>query len=480
MVRAPLWDAVRRYLGASYRSWHVPAHKQGRMIWPPFKDAIGEEIFKYDLTELPGLGDLHHSRGPVAESQALTARLLGAGESFFLVNGASAGIQAAFLAYLRPGQLVLLPRNMHLSVVAALIISGAQPVYLPVEWHRSLGLPLGIAPGELARALADHPGARMLLLLHPSYEGVVGYTAELTRLAQEHGVVVVADAAHGGHFPFHPQLPPDALAAGADVVVHGWHKTVGSLTQTAVVSVRPGFPGDRLARALDYLQTTSPSYLLLLSLEAARRQVEEGGRKKLERVIEAVACLKKKLRQGGVILFDDLLESYRSVAAIDPLKLVVGTCPDGSGFQLATLLREQCRLEVEAAGPAHVLFYLSLADAPSAVADLSRALLTVLPSISRPGRGTDGVWPPPPWPEVVMTPREAFFAPTCRVSRREAQGRVAAETVAPYPPGIPVVVPGERITPAVLEYLELVARAGLTIHGAGDPSLEQLAVVGEF
>lgn len=469
----PLVGALCRHMGQGYHRWHVPAHK-GRQIWPPGAGFLGREVWAADLTELPGLDDLHAPQGVIARAQDLAARALGAGRSFFLVNGASVGLQAALLACCRPGDRVVLPRTAHQSVLAGAILAGAEPVYLPEVWQDDLGLPLGLTPGTVKQVLAREPRARMLVAVYPTFYGVVSPLASLVEIAHGRGLVVLADEAHGTHFAFHPDLPPSALACGADIAVHGFHKSGGALTQAAVLSVRRGFNHAGVAASLDCLQTTSPSYLLLASLDAARQALVSRGRDRLGRALEAAAWVREQLRQRPefVILDADLVGPD---AVVDPLKMVLAAPGLGlNGRALAAALRRHGRIQVETYGWRHVVLAWSLADGMAQ----ARHLVRVLQKLSRcyragrphPQRPSIG---PPPWPQVVMSPREAFLAGKRTLPWRQARGEVAAGFIVLYPPGFPVLAPGELVTGEVVAYLEEVRGLVPGLHG----SLEMLPVV---
>ncbi|TDA68648.1 MAG: aminotransferase class I/II-fold pyridoxal phosphate-dependent enzyme [Clostridia bacterium] len=470
---APLVTAVFRHVGQGYHRWHVPAHK-GRQIWPPGYRFLGSRVWAADLTELPGLDDLHTPHGVIAQAQDLAARALGAGKSFFLVNGASVGLQAALLACCQPGDRVILPRTAHQSVLAGVILAGAEPVYLSEAWQDDLGIPLGLAPDTLRQVLACEPPARVLLVLHPSFYGVVSPLAPLAAMAHRRGLVVVADEAHGTHFAFHPELPASALASGADIAIHGFHKSGGALTQAAVLSVRQGFDPSRVEAALDCLQTTSPSYLLLASIDAARCALASQGRARLERALEAAAWARKQLRQWPeFVILDEGMVGRE--AALDPLKMVLAAPGLGlSGRALAAALRRRGRIQVETYGWRHVVLVWSLADDMAQARHLVRVLHD-LAGDYRAGRPrAPRAFPgPPPRPQVVMSPREAFFASRRTLPLGQARGQVAAGFVVPYPPGFPVLAPGELITGEIIAYLAETRTLVPGLHG----NLEKLPVV---
>lgn len=456
--RAPLLEALLEYAARNPAVFHVPGHKRGRGAAPLLKSLLGSKALAADLTESYGLDNLHAPEGPILEAQQLAAAAFGARRSFFLVNGSTAGLQALILATCRSGQKLIVPRHAHRSVVAGLILSGAHPVWAEPEWHPALDIPLTLPAPTLAAALATHSDAAAVLLVHPTYEGLASSVAELVAMSHRAGLPVLVDEAHGTHFALHPAFPAPALAGGADAAVQSWHKTGGSLTQSSVLHL--GGPGRvdpaRVAAALQMVQTASPSYLLLASLDAARRQMALNGRRQWDRTIQLAAATRRRLATLPGIRVPDL-----PAAGADPTRLVISVAERGlTGPQAARSLWEQASVAVEMAGSSHVVVLLTPGDGPAQMRRLVEAV-RALPW----GEASTRVLGPPPLPEVVLTPRQASFLGRARVPLQAARGRVAAETVVPYPPGIPVLTPGERIGPATLDYLRGILNLGLAVHG---------------
>lgn len=471
-LQAPLVAALKAYLANDYFPCHFPAHKGGQG-WPQdWRELIGEKVGRLDLTELPGLDDLHSPSGPIAAAQEMAAALCGAGQSYFLVNGASVGLLAALLGLCRPGETVLLPRHVHRSLVGAAILSGIRPVFLQGEVDPHWGLPLGVAREELEQVLASFPAATVLVLVYPTYEGVAFDLQGLVSLAHERGLKVVVDEAHGAHFGFHRRFPPKALALGADVVVDGWHKTLGSLTQTAVLHIRGGVEGgERVALALDLLQTTSPSYPLLASLDALRAEV---------------ARRQGELWEGALAAADEVRQwlTEQEVFAVwepgpgriqDPLRLVVAAPGLGyDGRELALALQDQGRLAVEAFGERHVLLVFSFADTLQSADRIKRAFGSVAGGATAGGSFNAGL-PRPPVPKAALTPQEAFFAPWRWLALPQAIGEVAARAIVPYPPGIPLCWPGEVISEELAAHVKVLRQRGYHLQGL--TARDEVAVV---
>ncbi len=411
-----------------------------------------------DLTEVPGLDSLAYPCGAIKAAQEKAAAFYGAARTFFLVNGASSGLMAVILATCRPGDEVILPRYAHRSVFNGLILSGARPVYMETEWLSSPAIPLGVPPAVLARTLKAHPRARLLLLVHPTYEGIVPHSRELITLAHDYGLAVLVDAAHGAHFGLDPLLPPSPLDLGGDYVVQSTHKTMGALTQAAMLHLRHAGEGDTIAAALNLLQTTSPSYLLLASLDVARLLAEERGRRDWGRAVAGALRLREKLVAAGIPCLGPADVMSPAAAGLDVTRLLLPAEPFGAcGPEVAGFLRRAGQ-EIELAVPDYILLIINPGDGEAKIESLLEALLALrrgsglLPAASG-ERG--GAWPGPwpVYPRQVLTPREAWLAPRREIPLKEAEGRICAELIAPCPPGLALAVPGEALEGEVVARL---------------------------
>lgn len=458
--QAPLWEALKSYTEQRMVSWHTPGHKGGRHTGRDFYNRLGEFAFQMDLTELPGLDNLSRPQGVIKEAQDKAAHFFRAGQTFFLVNGASSGIMAVILATCRPGDVVLMPRYAHRSAFAGLILSGARPVYLRAARLPELDLILGVEPSEVEKALEVYPEAKLLLVVHPTYEGLVPDTGRLINLAHARGLKVLVDAAHGSHFGLDPRLPASPLDLGADYVVHGTHKTLGAFTQAAMLHVRQGVEGGEVGRALQILQTSSPSYLLLASLDIARWQAELCGRELWARAVDRSLELRAKLRMWGLPCLEMADIRGEAAAGLDVTRLVIPTAPLGRpGPEVGKALRELGH-EMEMAAWRYIVGILTPAEGKEQTDGLLEALRCLKLTSSYSGRctGTAGdtaleAHEMPSPPPIVLTPREAFMARRRVVPLKEAAGRIAAELIAPCPPGVALVVPGEVLTEELVDRL---------------------------
>jgi len=475
--QAPLFEALCRHNEKNTCNLHIPGHRQGRCIPEGLMSLDNKALFSLDLTELPGLDDLHSPSGPIRLAQELAAGLYGADRSFFLVNGTSAGIHALLVATVGEKQVVV-PRNAHRSVLGGLVLAGADPVYVTPELMPEFGLDCGVAPAAIRAALENNPAAAAVLAVSPNYYGVTGDLQGYAEAAHRADKPLLVDEAHGAHLRFHPALPEDAMACGADAAVQSTHKLGGSLTQSSVLHLQ----GQRIeqqgvAAALRLLQTTSPSYLLMASLDLARRQLALRGKGLLDQALELAYGLRQRLSiiDGLSVLSPERLPEGSS---LDPTRLVISVRRLGlSGYQVQQMLAERYRVYVEMADSAHVVAIVSIGAARADCEGLARAM----EDISFRERKTEPIpfIAPPDSFIVLMKPREAWFAKFRQVPLDEARGRISAETIAVYPPGIPAVNPGEEITVDVINYLTAVRKMGLPCHGPADPTLKTISVVVE-
>lgn len=474
--RAPLFEALVAHNAKNPANFHTPGHQQGRGLPEDLLSLGGQALFSLDLTEISGLDDLHNPRCAIARAQELAAEIYGAKRSFFLVNGTTVGIQALFTAAVGRGE-VIMPRNAHRSVFGGLVISGADPVYVQPEIIPDFCVDFGVSPTKIHRALEEHPGAAAVLAVCPNYYGVAGDLAGQIQAAHEADRPLLVDEAHGAHLRFHHRLPGDAMAAGADASVQSTHKLGGSLTQSSMLHLRGGLVDvSGVAAALRLLQSTSPSYLLMASLDLARRQMALQGEDLLERSLELAGGVRQQLsRVRGLRL---LTEEYLPEGSygLDLTKLVISVREVGlSGYQVSDLLAERYHVFVEMADAVNVVAFVSIGATREDCDALVRALEDIAVRDQLPV--TVPLTEAPTGYIKRMKPRDAWFSPARKVALSEAGGRICAETVAVYPPGIPVVNPGEEITPEIVEYLTAVAKMGLPCQGPSDPTLKTMKVV---
>jgi arginine decarboxylase len=479
----PYLDAIRAYAARSPGRLHVPGHKGGPGADPGLIEAIGLSALALDLPSLVWGIDVGDEPTPFEEAQRLAAEAWNARRTWWLVNGASQGNHAVLLALAQRGDRVVTQRNAHSSTIDALVISGLRPTFVAPELDPELHIAHCMTPAALDRALADTPGAVGATVVSPTYFGAMADVAGLAEVAHRHGVPLVVDEAWGAHLPFHDDLPAHALELGADLVVSSIHKIVGSLTQSAMIHLGHGDLIDQsvIARSVRLIESTSPNSLLYGSLDAARRNAAVNGRGLLGETLDALRRAREAVREiPGLDVLDERLAGAPGVFAFDPLRLSIdvrGTSV--SGFELARLVREQNDIHVELAGDNVLVAVFGMGeDAGSTAERFLGALRQAVDTVSaQPGaRAAAEFAPPPPWGELVMSPRDAFLGPQEVVPTTEAVGRVAAESLAAYPPGIPNVLPGECLTAETLDYIEQTLTHGGSLRGASDRALKTLRV----
>lgn len=465
----PLIAAIADRLARLRDRAHVPGH-QGRPGDRALAEAWGPGVWQWDLTELAGLDNLAAPSGPIAAAQAEAAAAVGAAETWFLVNGSTGGILAAILATVGDGETILMARNVHQSAIAALILSGAQPVWLPVPIEPDWAMAGPIEPTTIAAALAQHPEAKAVFVVSPTYYGLTSDLAAIAAIAHGHGLPLIVDGAHGAHFGRHRGLPAHAIATGADLVIESTHKTLGGLTQAAMLHRAPGALGpasERLRAALRWVQSSSPSYLLLASLDGARRSAGDPG--SWQRTIDLAQSARDRLGAlAGVRVLNQ--------PGQDPLRLTF-TVAGRSAYDLDDWLDRDHGLAIELADSQNLVLVLTPYTDPGLIDRLITAMAQ-LPA-HQPPEPTTQPTPiaPPPEPIAVLSPRQAARAPQTIVPLAEAIGHVAATWVCPYPPGIPLLVPGERVTPAAIDQVRSILAAGGDVVGLGaidpDPTADR-------
>ncbi len=468
--QTPLLDALKANALRPHAAFYTPGHKRGQGISPKLAECLGTSVFRADLTELAELDNLFAPQGVIQASQQLAAAAFGASQTWFLVNGSTSGIEAAILATCGTGDKIILPRNVHSSAIASLILSGAQPIFIQPEYDPILDIAHSITPNTLETALQQHPDAKAVLMVYPTYYGVCGDVKAIATLTHSSNIPLIVDEAHGAHFAFHPQLPQSALAAGADISVQSTHKVLGALTQASMLHLQGNrIDIDRISKALQLVQSTSPSYLLLASLDAARHQMAIHGKQIMSRTLSLAEAARTRIAQiPGLSVFDP--DTY----TLDKTRLTVTVSGCGFTGYAAEEILDRLGVTAELATWQNLTFIISLGNTKSDIEQLIQGLTKLAQQPQ-----TYNLLPlnRPNIPKLGILPREAFFAVTETLTLRETSDRICAELVCPYPPGIPVLMPGEIITTDALEYLQQVITMGGIISGCADESLQTLKVV---
>jgi arginine/lysine/ornithine decarboxylase len=478
---APLLEGVLAYQRAGIIPFSTPGHKLGIGADAELRETFGERAFLSDIPLGGGVGDTHFSGDAVRVAEAMAADAWGADRSFFLLNGSTAGNHAFMLATVRPGDKVLVSRDLHKSLLVALILTGAVPIYLAPRLHPELNVGLGISVDEVAAALERHLDTKLIVLVSPSYCGVASDLEGITAVAHAKGIPVYVDEAWGPHFHFHPALPSSAMASGADGAVASIHKVLGGLTQAAILNVRADLVDpDRVRTTVGMVQTTSPSVLVLASIDAARRQMVLQGQVMLERTIALAENARQRLQAlpGIRVLNADRL----GIEAFDLTKLVIDIDGLGiTGYQTEDALRNRFGVGPEMSDLVGVVCLISIGDTEASIQRLVDAFATLssehrsVDGNRRVGRRSSGAAVAAT--ELAMSPRDAFFSPSRAIPLEEASGEISSELVIPYPPGIPVLAPGEVITDEKVAYLDEGVAHGMYVSGPADPRLRTIRVV---
>lgn len=478
-VKRPLLTAVETYRQAHVYPLHTPGHKGGRGADPALRHLVGDVALESDVSLMEELDDIHHPEGCIREAEELAARVYGADRCFLGVNGTTGVIHGMLLGALQPGDRILVPRNCHRSVLGGLILAGLEPVYIQPAYDKEWRLTLQLSPEQVEAAFHIHPDLKAVFLTTPNYFGLAADTKKIAEITHEHGAVLLVDEAHGPHLGFADCLPPSALQCGADAAAQSTHKIVGAMTQCSLLQVRyEHLRPEAMEQAMSLVTTTSPNYLLMGALDGARAQLEEKGAAMAEASVRAAGVLRKALHQvPGLPLLEDELNGKGGVVALDPGKVTIQVSKLGiTGPEAADALR-QAGIAVELVDQDHVLFLVTYADDNPEFPAIARRIATVLDGLRKPERALPPVPPVLSIPEQVLTPREAFFAPKEAVPFREAAGRVAGETLSFYPPGIPLIMPGERLTEELITVSLELKKKQLQVSGPRDPSLETFEVL---
>jgi arginine/lysine/ornithine decarboxylase len=479
---APYLDAVVGYAFRGPGRWHVPGHKGGSGADSGLRFALGERALAMDVPQdIHGI-DLGPAPTPYTEAERLAAEAYGAERTFFLTNGATQGNHALCLALAPLGRRIVAQRNSHASIVDGLVLSGGVPVFVAPELDEELGLAHGVTPAALDEALAAAPDVRAAFVVSPTYYGMVADVEGLARVAHARDVALIVDQSWGPHLGFHPELPAGALEQGADAVLTSTHKMVGSLTQSAMLHVAGTgrVDPDAVARVLRLLRSTSPSSLLMASLDAARRQLTLHGEQLLHETLRAIEAARAKLETvAGVELVDHRFVGRPGVAGFDPLRIVLDVRGTGrTGYQLADALRRSYDVHPELATQATIVFIVGMGETLEALTRIAGDVDEVVARLEGPGETAAIVRPTATFAnEMALPPREAFLGDWEVVTVEEAVGRISCESIAGYPPGIPALLPGERISADTVRYLRELVASGARLHGASDPRFERVTVL---
>jgi len=478
----PLFTGLKEHAKKNPIQFHIPGHKKGSGMDPEFREFIGDNALSIDLINIAPLDDLHQPKGMIHKAQKLAAEAFGADHTFFSVQGTSGAIMTMVMSVCGPGDKIIVPRNVHKSVMSAIVFSGATPIFIHPEIDRELGISHGITTESVARALEQHPDAKGLLVINPTYFGISGDLRRIVELAHSYDIPVLVDEAHGVHIHFHDDLPLSAMQAGADMAATSVHKLGGSMTQSSILNIREGLVSvNRVQSILSMLTTTSTSYLLLASLDTARKRLATEGYELISQTIELANSIRQRVNEIDRLycVGEEILGS-KATYDFDPTKLIISVKNLGiSGYDAETYLREAFNIEVELSDLYNILCIVTPGDTEREADILVEALRRMSADLAGDTEKVHAEVLLPDIPLLALTPRDAFYADTEVVPFEESAGRIIAEFIMVYPPGIPIFIPGEIITEENLTYISKNVEAGLPVQGPEDFDLKNLRVIKE-
>lgn len=474
--RAPIYEALENFRQMRVVPFDVPGHKRGRGN-PELAKFLGQQCVGVDVNSMKPLDNLCHPISVIDEAERLAADAFKAAHAFLMVGGTTSAVQSMVLTVCKPGDEIIMPRNVHRSVINALVLCGAIPVYVNPEVDQRLGISLGMKREQVKKAIEEHPNAVAVLVNNPTYYGVCSDLRAIVKMAHEAGMMCLADEAHGTHFYFGNDLPVSAMDAGADMAAVSMHKSGGSLTQSSFLLTGPNVHAGYVRQIINLTQTTSGSYLLMSSLDISRRNLALRGVDLFHRVSNMTNYAREEVNLiGGYYAFGKEIINGDSIFDFDPTKLSIHTRDIGlAGIEVYDILRDEYDIQIEFGDIGNILAYISVGDNFQEIERLVSALAEIKRRFQKDGESllNQEYFPP----EVLTSPQEAFYANKESVPIEKAEGRVCSEFVMCYPPGIPILAPGERVTKEILEYIDYAKEKGCSMTGPEDPNIERLNVL---
>lgn len=475
---APLFEALKKNVEDGVIPFHVPGHKKGKGAGE-LVEYLGEKVFQIDLNGMEDLDNICNPISVIKQAEKLLAQLYGADDSFFLVNGTTQGVQAMILYACGPGDEIIIPRNAHKSTIGAMILSGAIPVYVQPEINYDLGIAMGMSVDSVKEAIKNHPRAKAVFVINPTYYGAVSNLKEICRIAHQNNMLVLADEAHGAHLPFSDELPMSAMEAGADMSAVSLHKTGGSMTQSSALFIRESdkVSSNRVKSVLNLTQTTSASYVLMVSIDMARKQLALRGRELVSKALELARYAREKINEiEGLYAFGKELVGSPGVYDFDETKLSIYVRQLGmSGYEMESVLRKEYNIQIELSDFYNIMAIITFGDEKEDIDRLIEALKDI--ARKRGVKNKPNCNLVPCKTEMIVRPRDAFYSPKRSVRLEEAVGEISGEMIMAYPPGIPVICPGERITHEVVEYVQALKKEETQFQGTEDPFINYIKVL---
>ena len=475
-MRAPVYEALEKLKKRRVVPFDVPGHKRGRGN-PELVELLGEKCVSLDVNSMKPLDNLCHPVSVIKEAEELAAEAFRAEHAFFMVGGTTSSVQGMVLSCCKAGDKIILPRNVHKSVINALVLCGAIPVYVNPEVDVKLGISLGMQVSEVERAILENPDAVAVLVNNPTYYGICSDLRSIVRVAHEHHMLVLVDEAHGTHLYFGENLPVCAMDAGADMASVSMHKSGGSLTQSSLLLTGKGVNWEYVSQIINLTQTTSGSYLLMSSLDISRRNLALRGKESFAKVAQMAEYARDEINSiGGFYAYGKDMVNGGSIYDFDVTKLSVYTRDIGlAGIEVYDLLRDEYDIQIELGDIANILAYISIGDRIQDIERLVGALADIKRLYSKdPAKMLNTEYINP---KVLVSPQVAFYSQKESMPVRQTAGRICGEFVMCYPPGIPILAPGEMITPEIIEYIVYAKEKGCSMQGTEDPEVENLNVL---
>lgn len=473
---APIYEALRKLRRMRVVPFDVPGHKRGRGNME-LTEFLGEDCMNVDVNSMKPLDNLCHPVSVIRDAETLAAQAFHAASAFFMVGGTTSAVQSMIMYACKSGDKIIMPRNVHRSAINALILTGAVPVYVNPDVNAQLGIALGMSLAQVEQAILENPDAKAIMVNNPTYYGICSDLRRITKLAHEHNMLVLVDEAHGTHFYFGENFPVSAMDAGADIASVSMHKSGGSLTQSSFLIMGKSVNSDYMRQIINLTQTTSASYLLLSSLDISRKRLALMGRDIFAETVEMAEYARSEINSiGGYYAYSKELINGDSIFDFDVSKLSVYTLPVGlAGIEVYDYLRDEYDIQIEFGDIGNILAYISVGDRKRDIERLISALSEIKRRFGR--SGADMLTQEYISPVVAETPRTAFYADKVSLPLNEASGHVCTEFVMCYPPGIPILAPGELVTKEIIEYINYAREKGCQLTGTEDINIERLNVL---
>lgn len=477
--KAPLFETLHAHAKRHVTSFHTPGHKNGNSIDQRLRSFTGKNVYHFDVTVFPEVDSLHDPTGCIKKAEELAAQAYGVEHSLFLVNGSSSGNMAMFLSTCKPGDSVIVARSAHKSILGGIIMAGVWPIWIQPRVDQNLDIIFDSSPEQVEEALNRFPEAKAVFVTSPNYNGITSDLFKIAEICHQRGKVLLVDEAHGAHLKFHKDLPVSAVEVGADLCVQSTHKILSALSQGSMLHFNSDIIDiNRVKKVVSMLQTTSPNYLILASIDLARRQAMLNGEEMLDKVIKAAEYGRQRINKLKNYYCFTRQEIQRQGYDLDQTKLTVNVTRTGlSGYQIEDILAAEYNLQIDCADIFNLIAIMGIGSTKNDV----QQFVDALEDIENKYKGHQQNWIlqiPSLATEMVMMPRDVFLASKIkRVPLNKAAGQIAAQSLTPYPPGIPVIIPGERITKEICEYLLDMSAKDIRISGQETETLRTVKVV---